>query len=88
MLKKCTQRIVINGFLSNWEDTSSEVLQGSVLHPELVNIFMNDLDNGVESMLYKIMNDAKLGGIANTLEDKIRIQKTLTNWRIGLESTR
>lgn len=56
-LKNRNQRVVINGLLSNWEDISSWVLQESVLCPVLVNIFIEDLDNGVESILIQFVDD-------------------------------
>ena len=40
----------------------------------IFNIFINDLDEGVQGMLVKFVVDTKLGGIANTLEDRNRIQ--------------
>lgn len=40
-------------------------------------VFINDLDNGIEGSLIKFVDDTKLEGIANTLEDKLKSQKDL-----------
>ena len=36
--------------------------------------FINDLDEGIENMLIKFADDTKLAGVANSPEDKIKIQ--------------
>uniref|UniRef100_A0A8C3I187 Reverse transcriptase domain-containing protein n=1 Tax=Chrysemys picta bellii TaxID=8478 RepID=A0A8C3I187_CHRPI len=72
-----TQRIVMNGSQSCWKGITSGVLQGSVLGPDLFNIFINDLDIGIESTLIKFADDIKLGGIATALEDRVIIQNDL-----------
>ena len=69
--------MAVIGRMSCWEDVSSGVPQGSVLGPLLFNIYINDLDNGVKSKLYKFADDTKLGGKVDSRGGSDQIQESI-----------
>jgi len=69
-LTGCTQRVVISAFYSGWQPVTSGVPQRAILGSMLFGIFINDLNDGIESTLTKFADDTKLGGEVDVSEGR------------------
>ena len=85
------QRVVLNGFFSEWIEVLSGVPQGSILGPILFIIFINDIDCKILiELMKKFADDTKGAHKITSNEDKKIIQTSLDNlynWSIewGME---
>ena len=72
-----TQRVVVDGEVSNWKSVLSGVPQGSVLGPLLFLIYINDLDDNITTNVLKFADDTKVFTKVNTDGDKKHLQNDL-----------
>lgn len=58
------------GMYSTWMPVTSGILQGSVLGPVLINIFVIELGEAMEYTLIKFADDAKFGGTGDMFKGR------------------
>ena len=68
---------MINGSVSGWRLVTSGVPQVSVFRTVLFNVFINDIDDGIECTLSEFVDDTKLSGAVDTLEGREAIPRDL-----------
>jgi len=69
--------VLISGAESAWKPVTSSVRQVLVLGLVLFNIFINDLDERIESTVSKFSEDTKLGGLVDASEGCAAIQRDM-----------
>ncbi|PKU40581.1 rna-directed dna polymerase from mobile element jockey-like [Limosa lapponica baueri] len=74
-----SQRVVIGGLKFSWRSVTSGVPQGSLLRLVLFNIFINHLDDGTEHTLSKVVENTKVGGVADMPECHTTIQRVFNS---------
>ena len=77
-LKNRSQKVMVNGAGSEWENVTSGIPQGSVLGPILFVICINDLPDTVESDSHLFSDDTKIFRIIKNEDDKEILQDDLT----------
>ena len=71
------QKVVVEGAESGWEDVWSSVPQGTVLGGVLFNLYVNDMDEGIESFVRKFADDTKMARIVEEQEDALALQRDI-----------
>jgi len=72
-----SQRVCLEGMASEWVEVISGVPQGSVLGPLLFLIYINDLDEGIKSLILKFADDTKIFRKIVSDEDSRQLQNDL-----------
>lgn len=69
--------VVVNSFMSRWKLVITGVSLWSVLGSPLLNIFINELDSGIECALTKFADDTKLSSAVDKIKGRGATQRDL-----------
>ena len=69
--------MVVEGAESGWEEVKSSVPQGTVLGGVLFNLYVNDIEDGIESFVRKFADDTKMARIVEEREDALALQRDI-----------
>lgn len=67
-LLRWAQRFVVNGATSGWQPVIIRLPESTTLQQVLFNVFINDLNIGLEGILGKFAGKTKLGGDVDSME--------------------
>ena len=77
------QRVVLNGYKSEWSEVRSGIPQGSVLGPILFLIYINDLPDVVNNIIKLFADDTKIYSVMDNPRSPESIQQDINkmvNW--------
>lgn len=81
------QRVVISGIESSWRHVATGALQELVQGPVLLNILINNLDEGTECTLSTMADYTKLGGVTDAQRCCDAIQRDLDRLKSWAQKT-
>lgn len=72
------QRVAIGSMKSSWRQVNSGMSQGSTLGSIPFNVFIDDLDDGMECTLRKSADDTRIEGVADRPDDDADVRRSLS----------
>ena len=92
------QRVVLNGVMSDWMPVLSGVPQGSVLGPVLFLVYINDIDEAVDTAITyisKFADDSKVARVVDSEIDHVNLQNDINSlvawserWQMSFNATK
>lgn len=76
-------RVAVNSSMSKWWPVTSAIPWGLVLGPALFDIFVGDMDSGIEGTLSKFTDPQLCGAVGTGWRDGMASRGTLRDWRGG-----